>query len=142
MPAPKPPAFETLSLHAGQHADPITRSRAVPIYQTTSYVFDDADHAAGLFNLERAGHIYTRISNPTTAVLEERLAALEDGVGAVCTASGMAVDQIVTLPSGPAQRREQIKLQFALINALMPTKGYAAAETKALRSGHATDRAS
>jgi O-acetylhomoserine (thiol)-lyase len=90
MPTPKPPAFETLSLHAGQHPDPLTRSRAVPIYQTTSYVFDDADHAAGLFNLERAGHIYTRISNPTTAVLEERLAALEDGVGAVCTASGMA----------------------------------------------------
>ncbi|MGA2816461.1 MAG: O-acetylhomoserine aminocarboxypropyltransferase [Xanthobacteraceae bacterium] len=90
MPAPKPPAFETLSLHAGQHPDPVTRSRAVPIYQTTSYVFDDADHAAALFNLERAGHIYTRISNPTTAVLEERLAALEDGVGAVCTASGMA----------------------------------------------------
>jgi O-acetylhomoserine (thiol)-lyase len=90
MPAPKPPAFETLSLHAGQHPDPVTRSRAVPIYQTTSYVFDDADHAAGLFNLERAGHIYTRISNPTTAVLEERLAALEGGVGAVCTASGMA----------------------------------------------------
>jgi O-acetylhomoserine (thiol)-lyase len=90
MPAPKAPAFETLSLHAGQHADPVTRSRAVPIYQTTSYLFDDADHAAGLFNLERAGHIYTRISNPTTAVLEERLAALEGGVGAVCTASGMA----------------------------------------------------
>ena len=90
MPTPKPPAFETLSLHAGQHPDPVTRSRAVPIYQTTSYLFDDADHAAGLFNLERAGHIYTRISNPTTAVLEERLAALEDGVGAVCTASGMA----------------------------------------------------
>ena len=90
MPAPKPPAFETLSLHAGQHPDPLTRARAVPIYQTTSYLFDDADHAAGLFNLERAGHIYTRISNPTTAVLEERLAALEEGVGAVCTASGMA----------------------------------------------------
>jgi O-acetylhomoserine (thiol)-lyase len=90
MPTPKPPAFETLSLHAGQHPDPVTRARAVPIYQTTSYVFDDADHAAGLFNLERAGHIYTRISNPTNAVLEERLAALENGVGAVCTASGMA----------------------------------------------------
>ena len=90
MPAPKPPGFETLSLHAGQHPDPVTRARAVPIYQTTSYVFDDADHAAGLFNLERAGHIYSRISNPTNAVLEERLAALEDGVGAVCTASGMA----------------------------------------------------
>src|ERR1700683_4136213 len=90
MPTPKPPAFETLSLHAGQHPDPVTRSRAVPIYQTTSYLFDDTDHAAGLFNLERAGHIYTRISNPTTAVLEERLAALENGGGAICTASGMA----------------------------------------------------
>ena len=90
MPAPKKPGFETLSLHAGQHPDPVTRSRAVPIYQTTSYLFDDADHAAGLFNLERAGHIYTRISNPTTAVLEERLAALEEGIGAVCTASGQA----------------------------------------------------
>jgi O-acetylhomoserine (thiol)-lyase len=90
MSVPKPPAFETLSLHAGQHPDPVTGSRAVPIHQTTSYVFQDTGHAAALFNLERAGHIYTRISNPTTAVLEERLAALEHGVGAVCTASGMA----------------------------------------------------
>ncbi|MCW5681739.1 MAG: O-acetylhomoserine aminocarboxypropyltransferase [Xanthobacteraceae bacterium] len=90
MSAPKPPAFETLSLHAGQHPDPATGARAVPIYQTTSYVFQDTDHAAALFNLERAGNIYTRISNPTTSVLEERLAALEGGVGAVCTASGMA----------------------------------------------------
>jgi O-acetylhomoserine (thiol)-lyase len=90
MPAPKPPAFETLSLHAGQRPDPTTGARAVPIYQTTSYVFQDSDHAAALFNLERAGHIYTRISNPTTAVLEERLAALENGVGAVATASGQA----------------------------------------------------
>ena len=73
MPAPKPPAFETLSLHAGQRPDPATGARAVPIYQTTSYVFQDSDHAAALFNLERAGHIYTRISNPTTGVLEERL---------------------------------------------------------------------
>ena len=90
MSAPKPPAFETLSLHAGQHPDPATGARAVPIYQTTSYVFQNTDHAAALFNLERAGNIYTRISNPTTSVLEERLAALEGGVGAVCTASGMA----------------------------------------------------
>ncbi|MCX7318190.1 MAG: O-acetylhomoserine aminocarboxypropyltransferase [Hyphomicrobiales bacterium] len=90
MPAPKPPAFETLSLHAGQHPDPVTGSRAMPIHQTTSFVFQDTDHAAALFNLERAGHIYTRISNPTIAVLEERLAALENGVGAICTASGMA----------------------------------------------------
>lgn len=90
MSAPKPPAFETLSLHAGHRPDPLTGARAVPIYQTTSYVFQNSDHAASLFNLERAGHIYSRISNPTTAVLEERLAALEDGVGAICTASGMA----------------------------------------------------
>src|SRR6201997_3766321 len=90
MPPPKPPAFETLSLHAGQHPDPTTGARAVPIYQTTSYVFQDSDHAAALFNLERTGHIYTRISNPTSAVLEERLAALENGVGAIATASGMA----------------------------------------------------
>ena len=90
MAAPRPPAFETLSLHAGQHPDPTTGARAVPIYQTTSFVFEDADHAAALFNFERAGHLYSRISNPTVAVLEERLAALENGVGAVCTASGMA----------------------------------------------------
>src|SRR6478609_10763956 len=82
--------FETLCLHAGQVPDPATGARAVPIYQTTSYVFADADHAAGLFNLERAGHIYSRISNPTVAVLEERIAALEGGVGAIATASGQA----------------------------------------------------
>ena len=81
---------DTLSLHAGQHPDPVHGARAVPIYQTTSYVFRDTDHAAALFNLERAGHLYTRISNPTTAVLEERISALEGGVGAVCTASGQA----------------------------------------------------
>jgi O-acetylhomoserine (thiol)-lyase len=82
--------FDTLSLHAGQQPDPETGARAVPIYQTTSYVFRDVDHAASLFNLERAGHIYSRISNPTVAVLEERIAALEGGVGAVATASGHA----------------------------------------------------
>jgi O-acetylhomoserine (thiol)-lyase len=90
MPDPKFFQFDTLSLHAGQHPDPVTGARAVPIYQTTSYVFPDVDYAASLFNLERAGHIYSRISNPTVAVLEERLAALEQGVGAVCTASGQA----------------------------------------------------
>lgn len=82
--------FDTLSLHAGQQPDPTTGARAVPLYQTTSYVFRDTDHAAALFNLERPGHIYSRISNPTVAVLEERIAALEGGVGAVCTASGQA----------------------------------------------------
>ena len=82
--------FDTLSLHAGQEPDPVTGARAVPIYQTTSYSFVDTEQAAGLFNLEHPGHIYSRISNPTVAVLEERIAALEGGVGAVCTASGMA----------------------------------------------------
>ncbi len=90
MPDPKLLKFDTLSLHAGQHPDPVTGARAVPIYQSTSYVFPDVDYAASLFNLERAGHIYSRISNPTVAVLEERLAALEGGVGTICTASGMA----------------------------------------------------
>ena len=72
MADPKFPRFATLSLHAGQRPDPATGARAVPIYQTTSYVFDDTDQAAALFNLERPGHIYSRISNPTVAVLEER----------------------------------------------------------------------
>ena len=90
MTLPKHLKFDTLSLHAGQRPDPATGARAVPIYQTTSYVFQDTDHAAALFNLERAGHIYSRISNPTVAVLEERVAALEGGVGAVATASGQA----------------------------------------------------
>lgn len=87
---PKFLKFDTLSLHAGQQPDPVTGARAVPIYHSTSFVFQDTDHAAALFNLERPGHIYSRISNPTVAVLEERLAALEGGVGAVCTASGQA----------------------------------------------------
>jgi O-acetylhomoserine (thiol)-lyase len=88
--APRSPGPDTIGLHAGQHPDPVTGARAVPIYQSTSFVFRDTDHAAALFNLERAGHIYSRISNPTVAVLEERLAALEGGIGAVCTASGQA----------------------------------------------------
>src|SRR5262249_56449082 len=87
---PKSPRFDTLSLHAGQRPDPATGARAVPIYQTTSYVFDDSEHAAALFNLERVGDICSRIANPTVAVLEERVCALEGGVGAVATASGQA----------------------------------------------------
>src|SRR5690348_12838395 len=90
MAGPKYPGFDTLALHAGQSPDPATGSRAVPIYQTTSYVFRDTEHAASLFNMERAGHVYSRISNPTVAVLEERVAALEGGVGAIATASGPA----------------------------------------------------
>lgn len=86
----KYPRFDTLSLHAGQQPEATTGARAVPIYQTASFVFRDTDWAAGLFNIERAGHVYSRISNPTNAVLEERITALEGGVGAVCTASGQA----------------------------------------------------
>lgn len=82
--------FETIQLHGGQEVDQDTGSRAVPIYQTTSYVFDDADHAAARFGLSDPGNIYTRITNPTTSVLEERLALLEGGVDALATASGSA----------------------------------------------------
>ena len=82
--------FDTLSLHAGQRPDAATRARATPIYQTASYVFEDVDHAASIFNIERTGHVYSRISNPTNAVLEERISALEGGVGAIATASGQA----------------------------------------------------
>lgn len=82
--------FETLQVHAGQEADPTTGSRAVPIYQTTSYVFKDSEHAANLFALKEAGNIYTRIMNPTTDVLEKRVAALDGGVGALAVASGAA----------------------------------------------------
>lgn len=86
--------FETLQLHAGQEVDPTTKSRAVPIYQTTSYVFDDADHAASLFGLKAFGNIYTRIMNPTTDVFEKRIAALEGGVAAVAVGSGQAAQLI------------------------------------------------
>ena len=82
--------FNTLSLHSGQKLDSDYSSRAVPIYQTTSYVFESAKEASSVFNLEKDGHIYTRISNPTVSALEERLASLEKGIGAICTASGQA----------------------------------------------------
>jgi O-acetylhomoserine (thiol)-lyase len=87
--------FHTLALHAGQRPDPTTGARAVPIYQTTSYVFEDTDDAASLFALQRFGNIYTRIMNPTTAVFEERMAALEGGVGGLATASGHAAQFLV-----------------------------------------------
>jgi O-acetylhomoserine (thiol)-lyase len=98
---PKTHAFDTLSLHAGARPDPATGARATPIYQTSSFVFPDSDHAAALFNMERAGHVYSRLSNPTCAVLEERIAALEGGVGAIATSSGQAALHlaIVTLMS-------------------------------------------
>ena len=84
------PGFDTLALHAGAAPDSATGARAVPIHLTTSFVFESSDHAAALFNLERAGHVYSRISNPTNAVLEQRVSALEGGIGAISTASGQA----------------------------------------------------
>lgn len=90
MSDPKYPGFDTLSLHAGSAPDPTTGARATPIYLSTSFVFKDSDHAASLFNMERSGHVYSRISNPTNAVLEERIAALEGGVAGIAVASGQA----------------------------------------------------
>ena len=90
MPGYSDPGFDTLSLHAGAQPDPATGARATPIHLTTSFVFESSDHAASLFNLERPGHVYSRISNPTNAVLEQRVSALEDGVGAIAVASGQA----------------------------------------------------
>ncbi len=90
MSAPKYPRLETLAVHAGQSPDPATGARAVPIYQTASFVFPDTETAASLFNLERSGHVYSRISNPTVAVFEERMAALEGAPAAIATASGQA----------------------------------------------------
>ena len=90
MPGYSDPGFDTLSLHAGAGPDPATGARGVPLHLSTSFVFESSDHAAALFNLERAGHVYSRISNPTTAVLETRVAALEGGIGAIATASGQA----------------------------------------------------
>ncbi len=90
MSDPKPLGFDTLALHAGARPDPVHGARAVPLYQTASFVFQDSEHAASLFNMERAGHVYSRLSNPTNAVLEERIAALEGGVGAIAVSSGQA----------------------------------------------------
>ena len=90
MPGYSDPGFDTLALHAGAQPDPATGARAVPIHLTTSFVFESSDQAASLFNMERPGHVYSRISNPTNAVLEQRVAALEGGVGAIATASGQA----------------------------------------------------
>jgi O-acetylhomoserine (thiol)-lyase len=90
MSGPRYPGFDTLSLHAGASPDPATGARATPVYFTSSFAFRDTEHAASLFNMERGGHVYSRISNPTNAVLEERIAALEGGVAGIATASGQA----------------------------------------------------
>ncbi|MEM8571856.1 MAG: O-acetylhomoserine aminocarboxypropyltransferase/cysteine synthase family protein [Pseudomonadota bacterium] len=94
----KTPGFDTLQIHAGAQPDPATGARQTPIYQTTAYVFRDAEHAASLFNLQEVGYIYSRLTNPTVAVLQERLAALEGGAGAVCTSSGHAAQIMALFP--------------------------------------------
>src|ERR687890_2457520 len=91
------PGFNTLAIHAGAAPDAATGARAVPIYQTTSFVFDDVDHAASLFNLQKFGNIYSRLTNPTVSVLESRIAALEGGTAACCTASGHAAQFLAFL---------------------------------------------
>jgi O-acetylhomoserine (thiol)-lyase len=93
--AERTPGFATLSIHAGAKPDPTTGARATPIYQTTSFVFDDVDHAAALFGLQTFGNIYTRIGNPTCAVLEERVAALEGGTAGLAIASGHAAQVVI-----------------------------------------------
>ncbi|MEE2818741.1 MAG: aminotransferase class I/II-fold pyridoxal phosphate-dependent enzyme, partial [Pseudomonadota bacterium] len=90
--------FDTLQIHAGAKPDPATGARQTPIYQTTAYVFRDADHAAALFNLQEVGFIYSRLTNPTVAVLQERIATLEGGVGAVCCSSGHAAQIMALFP--------------------------------------------
>jgi O-acetylhomoserine (thiol)-lyase len=97
VPADRAFGFDTRQVHAGQRVDPTTGARAVPIFQTTSYVFEDAQHAADLFDLNRFGNTYTRIVNPTTAVFEERVASLEGGVGALATGSGLAATAIALM---------------------------------------------
>ena len=127
--------FETLQLHAGQQADPTTNARAVPIYQTSSYVFNDAEHGANLFGLKEFGNIYTRLMNPTTDVFEKRVAALEGGVAAVATASGQSAqflaitnfmqagDNLVSTSFLYGGTYNQFKVQFlSLIHISEPTR--------------------
>ena len=115
--------FETLCLHAGQIPDAATGSRAVPLYQTTSYVFDSADHAASLFNLQTFGNVYTRLSNPTTAVFEERMAAIEGGRAAVATAA-----------RPPAMPLASLRARTAVTACQLNTRTASTAKTAALRT--------
>jgi O-acetylhomoserine (thiol)-lyase len=119
---------ETLALHAGYTSDPTTKAVAVPIYQTTSYAFDNTRHGADLFNLDVAGNIYTRIMNPTTAVLEARLAALEGGIAALCVASGMAAITYAVqtlVRSGRQHHRHQnaVRRHLQLFRPHLPRQG-------------------
>jgi O-acetylhomoserine (thiol)-lyase len=131
------PGFDTLALHAGAAPDPATGARALPIVLSTSFVFDSSEHAASLFNLERSGHVYSRISNPTNAVLEERMAALEGGSGAIATASGQAALHlaIVTLAGAGAHIVSSSALYGGSHNLLHYTLGRFGIETTFVKPG-------
>src|ERR1700682_211913 len=121
---------ETLAVHAGYEPDPTTGAAAVPIYQTAAYAFDSADHAAALFNLEAEGFRYTRISNPTTAVLERRVAALEGGRDALCLSSGQAavtyaVQNVAELGSNIVSTPQLYGTTHTLFAHLLPSQGIA-----------------
>ena len=126
LPPNRKPRFETLQVHAGQEPAPGTNARAVPIYQTTSYTFDCADHGARLFALKEFGNIYTRIMNPTTDVFEKRIAALEGGVAALATASGQAA-QFLALTNIAQAGDNIVSLEPPLRRHLQPVQGDAAA---------------
>ena len=118
MSEPKPQQLATQAVHAGQIPDPTTGARAVPIYQTTSYVFQDADHAARLFGLQEFGNIYTRIMNPTTDVFEKRVAALEGGAAALATASGQAAETLAITTLAAAGDEEAARGVPAAVEAM------------------------
>ena len=114
------PGFDTLALHAGAAPDPGTGARAVPIHLSTSFVFRSSEHAASLFNMEASGHVYSRISNPTNAVLEERVAALEGGSGAIAVASGQAALHLaVAIAPVPPSSAATRSSSTALVGLLM-----------------------
>src|SRR4051812_36604544 len=138
MPGYSDPGFDTLALHAGAAPDPATGARAVPIHLTTSFVFESSDHAAALFNLERPGHVYSRISNPTNAVLEQRVAALEGGVGAIATASGQAALHlsIATLMGSGSHIVASTALYGGAHNLLPSTPGRLGIESTFGQTGH------
>ena len=137
-----PQGFETLALHGGQEPDPTTNARAVPIYQTTSYMFDNADHAADLFGLREFGNIYTRIMNPTNDVFEKRVAALEGGVGGARLRLGLGGRHLLH-PQHRRRRRSRRQRQQPVRRHLQPLRAHAAAlrRSRSISSIRSTPRA-
>src|SRR5262252_9269674 len=114
---------ETIAIHGGYEIEPTTKAVAVPIYQTVAYAFDSADHGAALFNLEVEGFRYSRISNPTTEVLERRVTALESGRGALCTSSGQAALNLTELGSNPVSVPQLYGTTYTLFAHILPSQG-------------------